>query len=511
MVYDLIIIGAGVIGGAAGRELSKYNLSILCLEKKDDVCCGISKGNTGIIHTPILVHENTKKAEFTVQSNHRFEKLSSELGFQFQRTGALVLGFSEEDRTTLENYKKTGEKNIRDFSSPTAPSVEYRIIEKDELETMEPSLSPEILLALHTPDAGRIIPYEYGTALWENAVANGVELKLECRVKSLSRVTTESRRTSLPESSSESETLWKAGTSKGEFLSRFIINASGHGSVELGKTAGFKEHSISKVKGQYIILDRRRSPEINNILFQAPAKGKSSLGKGILVTNTVYGNLLIGPDARWIEGEEELETDLEAVKEILAGAEKSCRIIEPKYAIKTFAGIRPKPEGGDFIIEVKDGFINLCGIESPGLTSSPAIADEIVELLKNEGLSLSQKLDFDPIRKPIVRKILDLEMKEAVRRIELPDSDPEKLICRCEQVPMRRIKDALDRGISVTTLDGVKRRTRAGQGSCQGGFCSGRIRPILSEKFGITEEEIEGREEAKKYRRITPADIRKLL
>ncbi|MBI9104254.1 MAG: NAD(P)/FAD-dependent oxidoreductase [Spirochaetales bacterium] len=511
MVYDLIIIGAGVIGGAAARELSRYNLSILSLEKEEDVCCGISKGNTGIIHTPALVHENTKKAEYTVRANHRWEKISSELGFEFQRTGALILGFSEEDRITLEKYKETGEKNQKTFSDDSRPPVQYRIIEGAELFTKEPGLNPEVKLALHTPDAGRVMPYEYGTALWENAVANGVELKLECQVASLKREKNIPEETESTQNLLVTDSVWEVKTSKGAFLSRYIINAAGHGSVELGKSAGFPEHSVEKVKGQYIILDRKKSPKINNILFQAPAKGKSKLGKGILVTNTVYGNLLIGPDARWIEKDENAETDIESIREILSGAEKSCRSIESKYAIKTFAGIRPKPKGGDFIIEMKDGFINLCGIESPGLTSSPAIADEIIQMLKDEGLLLSKKPDFNPIRKPIVKSLLNLDMKEVIRRSELPDSDLKKLICRCEQVPLKRIMDGIERGIPVTTIDGVRRRTRAGQGSCQGGFCGDHIRPILSEKSGIPVEEMKSREEARAYPRITPADIRKIL
>lgn len=497
MISDVIIIGAGAVGGAAARMLSRYELKIVCLEKEADVCCGISKANTGIIHSPALVHYGTVKSEYTARSNGLFEKLSLELGFQFQRTGALVLGFSEDDRKTLESYKEQGEKAWKNCPIMHQPFPEYRIIEKEELKDIEPGLNPDVLFALHTPEAGRIIPYEYGTALWENAVENQVDLKLNTEVKKISRIR------------EQGTDLWRIDTEKQTFKSKYLINAAGHGSVALGIKAGFKDHKVSRVKGQYIILDRRKSPEISHILFQAPARGKSGLGKGILVTNTIYGNLMIGPDARWIDQEEGSGTDMESLKEVLKGAFQSCPGINPRFAIKTFAGIRPKPEGGDFIIEEKDGFINLCGIESPGLTSSPAIAEDTVKILQNAGLILIEKTGFKAERKPIVDIVYNYDMSEAGKMVNLPDDDPEKLICRCEQVPSERIKDALNRGIPVTTVDGVKRRTRAGQGSCQGNFCGNRVRRLISEKFGIPEKEISERGNEPDYPRITPDEIRK--
>ncbi len=476
MIYDVTIIGAGVVGGAIARLLSRYNLSVLCLEKETDVCCGVSKSNTGIVHSPSLVPAGTRKAEFTVRGNEMYNQLTRELGVVVQWPGALILAYSEKDREVLAKYKKQGEESRTRCS---APPVDYRIIEKEELLTMEPELNKDVLCALIAPDAGRVIPYELGIALWENSISNGTELELNKEVKSLNF--------------NETEKFWIINTDDKEYRSRFVINSSGHGSNLLGILAGFEDSLVNKVKGQYLIYDRDRDFDINHILFQVPEQGNGKAGKGILVCKTIYGNLMIGPDATWVDDNNDTGTDIETLMEVLEGAKKSIPALDGSKVIKTFAGVRPKPEGGDFIIEIKDQFVHLCGIESPGLTSAPAIAEEVLTMLKNEGLKMKSKRDFHLERKPIVKEILHLSKEELKLRVELPDTDKDQIVCRCEQVPRSRILDALDRGIEVSTLDAVKRRTRAGQGRCQGAFCGKRVKKLLSEKLGIPSEEISQR------------------
>jgi glycerol-3-phosphate dehydrogenase len=493
MLYDVIIIGAGVVGGAIARELSRYNVSVLCLEKETDVCCGVSKANTGILHSPSLVKSGTKKAEYTIRGNLLFNDLSRDLGVQVQWPGALILAYSDDDRKVLQGYKEQGEETRRLFS---AGDPAYRFIEQEELRILEPSVNKEVLCALLVPDAGRIIPYEWGIALWENAIDNGVELKLNASVKSLQLIDPESKH-------------WLVGTDDREYQCRYVINSAGHGSNALGVRAGFSDSSIDKVKGQYLIYDREREFDVNHILFQVPSKGKGKVGKGILVCNTVYGNLMIGPDAQWIENDNR-GTDLETLKEVIDGARKTIPDLDVKKIIKTFAGIRPKPAGGDFIFETKNHFIHLCGIESPGLTSSPAIAVDVIAGLRAEGLVLIDKKEFRAQRKAIVKEILHLDKEELKCRVELPDDNPDQIVCRCEQVPRSRILDAVGRAIEVSTLDGIKRRTRAGQGRCQGSFCGQRVQKLLSRELNLPDEAITQRGDEVLEKRVTAKDLREL-
>ncbi|MBI9098629.1 MAG: FAD-dependent oxidoreductase [Spirochaetaceae bacterium] len=493
MIYDVVIIGAGVVGGAVARELSRYNLSIVALEKEADVCCGISKANTGIIHSPALIKKETKKAEYTIRGNLMFNKMSRELGFQVQWPGALILAYSEEDKTVLEKYKSHGEYTREKFS---AGEVLYRYVNKDELLKKEPSLSRKVIGALHVPDAGRVIPYEFGIALWENAVSNGVQLKLNQTVVSLEK-----------DNRNHDEELWVLKTAMNEYRAKYVVNAAGHGSNELGLQAGFPDSHIQKVKGQYLIYDRNRNLDIQHILFQVPLKGNRKAGKGILVCKTVYGNLMIGPDARLIEDENDRGTDRETLLDVLRGAERSVEDLDAKKVIKTFSGIRPKPAGGDFIIESHNHFYHLCGIESPGLTSSPAIGEDILKMMVRDGLDLSEKSNFNPFRKAIISSVLDIKGQDLKTRVEYPDSHPDQIICRCEVVPRSRITDALSRGIPVLTIDGVKRRTRAGQGRCQGAFCGKRVRRLLSQENHVPEESITQRGSESPHSGIAGKDL----
>ncbi len=492
MVYDVIIIGAGVVGGAVARELSKLRLSVLAMEKEEDVCCGISKANTGIIHSPALVPSGSLKSETATGRVAEFSRISSELGFRYEIPGALVLGYCDDDLRVLQKYADNGIKNYT--QAGMNPAAGYKIISRKQLTDYEPDLSPEVTAALLLPDTGRIIPYEYGIALWENAVANGVELLLGKQVVG-------ARRTGAG--------LWELSSADGgHYQARFIVNAAGHGSPAIGESAGFTGCSVRNVKGQYMILERNKGPRVNSILFQVPEPGMQKKGKGILVTRTVYGNIMIGPDARTQQSGDDSSTDMEGIEEILSGALKSIPSLNPAECIKTFAGVRPRPEGGDFIFESADNFIHLCGIESPGLTASPEIARRVVRQLIEMGLEAVPRPEFIAERRPLAAETYGLPADEVKLRVALPRGNGERLVCRCEQVPEARIIDALSRSLPVTTLDGVKRRTRAGQGRCQGTFCGNRVRELLSEKLGLPADQIRQRETELSPDRVTAAQVR---
>jgi glycerol-3-phosphate dehydrogenase len=482
------------LGGAIARELSHYKLSVLCLEKEADVCCGISKANTGIIHSPALIPAGTAKAFYSTKARNQFAQLSSNLGFGYEEPGAMILAFSKEDLSTLQGYIKQANKNYADAG--LTPPV-YKTLQGEGLFKKEPRLNKDIVMALYAPDTGRIIPYEYGIALWENAVNNGVELKLSQQVVSVKKLTGE-------------DAGWVLNTGTEDYEAKYVINASGHGSNAIGAQAGFAEIPIEKVKGQYLILDRAYDIEINHILFQVPKTGEHAKGKGILVTKTVYGNIMIGPDAQNVLGTEETSTDIDSLKEVIQGARRSVPALDIRRTIKNFAGLRPRPAGGDFIISSKGNFIHFCGIESPGLTASPALAEEAVRRLSQMGLELNERAAYRPQRKPLVDHIYHFQGNELKNRIQLPDTDPDQLVCRCEQVPRGRILDSLHRGIPVTTIDAVKRRTRAGQGRCQGAFCGARVRKVLASKWGTEEESITQRGNEPEPSRVPLDEIRKL-
>ena len=449
----------------------------------------------------MLVPSGTLKADLAVRGAACFGSLSKELGFGYQQPGALVLAYSDADEAVLQKYIDTATVN---YTRAGITPPEYRILRGDELHRFEPELNPEVKSALFAPDTGRIIPYEYGIALWENAVENGVQLELNKMVTGLSY----DGAASPSRQSAGSQHLWHLKTSGKEYTSRFVINAAGHGSNEIGLLAGFKDGRITRVKGQYLILDRAADTKVDHILFQVPQEGQKKKGKGILVTKTVYGNIMIGPDARPQNDDSDTSTNLESLEEVLSGALKSVPGINPKLCIKTFAGVRPRPVDGDFIIEESNNFIHLCGIESPGLTSSPAIAADVIQRLSDMGLKMQNRSDFQPIRKPIVDRVLNLSAEEVKKRIKLEKGKAERLVCRCEQVPEGRILDALSRGIPVTTIDGLKRRTRAGQGRCQGSFCGSRVKPLIAEISKLPEEKISQRGAEPELERVTAAEIR---
>ncbi|EJT6493297.1 FAD-dependent oxidoreductase [Clostridium perfringens] len=451
---DIIVIGAGVVGCSIARELSKYNLDVLVVEKNSDVSEGISKGNSGIVHAGYNEKIGTLKAKLNIEGNKIFDDLSRDLQFPFKRNGAFILAFSDEEMKALESLKENGEKL----------GVEgLEILTREEALNIEPNLNKEIVGVLNVKTSGIVSPYEMTIALAENAAENGVEFKLNSKVTSIEKI-------------SEG---YKVTLNNKELVSgKLIINASGLEGAFLNNLVSMSKREINPVKGEYCLFDKVAGAMINKTLFQVPNK----LSKGVLVTPTAEGNLLVGPNA--VEGKT-LETSREGIDEILDKSKKSLEELPVARILNTFSGIRPKTKGGDFIIEeVEDAknFINVIGIDSPGLTAAPAIGVYVVNMIK-ERLDLVEKKNFKKTREKIVR-FAELSLEEKNKLIKEKPAYGH-MICKCEFVTEGEIVEAIHRPIKALTVDAIKRRTRASMGGCQGIGCTLPISKILSRELGI--------------------------
>lgn len=460
-MYDIAIIGGGVVGCAIARELSKYKLKLCLLERGEDVALGASKGNSGIVHGGYAAKYGTLKGRLCVKGNELFEKLNEELSFGYRRPGALVVGFDEQDEKTIKGLYENGIKIGCD---------DLEIIAADRIREIEPYINEQVRVALYAKSVGVTSPYEMTIALAENAIENGLDLKLSREVKAI-------------EKSSQGFIIH---TEEEQVESRYVINAAGLYSDRVAKMVGADNFSIIPRRGQYVLLGKDQRHLANTVIFQCPTKK----GKGILVTTTYHGNLMIGPNAEEEGDREDVGTTLESLQEVIETARKSIKDFNIKRALTTFAGIRATSNTDDFIIEESPvkGFINVAGIDSPGLTSSPAIAEMVVDILLDIGLQLEKKHNFNPYRRAIIAS------KEADFQGKIDHEDPSKnIICRCEQVTEQEIVDCLHRGIEVTTIDAVKRRTRAGMGTCQGGFCRERVRKLIARETGLSQEQVADR------------------
>lgn len=451
---DIIVIGAGVVGCSIARELSKYNLDVLVVEKNSDVSEGVSKGNSGIVHAGYNEKIGTLKAKLNIEGNKIFDDLSRDLQFPFKRNGAFILAFSDEEMKTLESLKENGEKL----------GVEgLEILTREEALNIEPNLNKEIVGVLNVKTSGIVSPYEMTIALAENAAENGVEFKLNSKVTGIEKI-------------SEG---YKVTLNNKELVSgKLIINASGLEGAFLNNIVSMSKREINPVKGEYCLFDKVAGAMINKTLFQVPSK----LSKGVLVTPTAEGNLLVGPNA--VEGKT-LETSREGIDEILDKSKKSLEELPVARILNTFSGIRPKTKEGDFIIEeVKDAknFINVIGIDSPGLTAAPAIGVYVVNMIK-ERLDLVEKKNFKKTREKIVR-FAELSLEEKNKLIKEKPAYGH-MVCKCEFVTEGEIVEAIHRPIKALTVDAIKRRTRASMGGCQGIGCTLPISKILSRELGI--------------------------
>ena len=462
MLYDVCIIGAGVVGCAIARELSKYRLSICLIEKNEDVGAATSKANSGIVHGGYADKPGTLKAQLCVAGNALFDQLEQDLHFGFLRTGSFVVGFDEQDRNKIEELFSRGQRN---------GVSGLQIIDQDELFAREPNLNQQIKWALYCPSAGVVSPYEFAIALAENAIHNGVELKLNSPVTKLEQheghfsITT---------------------TNRPPLHSKIVINAAGLYADDVAALAGIDLPAIEPRAGQYLLFDRNDRRLINSIIFPMP----SAVSKGILVTTTYYGNLLIGPDATMVEDKEYLDTTRDHIEEIIAAAKKTLPSLDPRKAITAFAGNRPSSSRHDFIIEEnKTGLINVAAIESPGLTAAPAIALRVVDLIKASArINLATNNNFDSQRRPY--KHIATMPPDQLHNTIISDPHYGCVVCYCELVSRGEIRDALHREIPINSLDAIKRRTRACAGRCQGSFCTPKIMDIISEELDVAETAI---------------------
>ena len=457
-MYDVVIIGAGVVGAAIARELSRYDLKICVLEKECDVATGASKANSGIVHGGYASKYGTLKGQLSGLGNKMYKNLDDKLHFGYRQTGALVIGFNEEDEKRIFALYENGLRVSCD---------DLEVIRGEKLKEIEPYLSSEVSVALYIKNVGVTSPYEFTIALVENAVTNGVELKLLNEVTSIEKL----------------DKKFILHTNNGIVEGKYIINAAGLYSDNVSSMVGVDDFKIIPKRGQYILMGKDQGHLVNTVIFQVPTKE----GKGILVTTTYHGNFMIGPSAEEVKDKEDAATTAETLKYVVETARRSIPVFNVKKALTTFSGIRPTTTSGDFIIEESkvNRFINVAGIDSPGLTASPAIAEMVVGILKISGLNFEEKENFKPYRKGIVVK------KDTNFNGKVDDEEPAKnIICRCEQVTESEIVDAIRRNIPINSTDAVKRRTRAGMGLCQGGFCESRVKHIIARELHIEEEKI---------------------
>ena len=460
MTYDVAIVGAGVVGGLIARELSRFNISVALLEKCNDMAMGTTKANSAIVHGGYDAQPGTLKAKLNVEGTALMPQVCEKLSVPFKNNGSLVVAFSESE---MEHVKVLYDRGIKNG----VPGLS--VIDRDELRRIEPNISESAVGALLCESAGIVCPYELTIAAVENAVVNGVEFIRNCRVQSI-----------------EQNGDYTLKTTAGDIKAKFIINAAGNYSDKLASMVGDDSIDLVPRKGEYYLLDKSVGGLAVHTIFQCP----NEMGKGILVTPTVDGNLLIGPTAKNIDDKGDTTTTSEGLREIVEKALKSVPTVSPRNAITSFAGVRAHPVCDDFIIgwcEKSEHFLNVAGIESPGLSASPAIALYVREIL-SEKLNLTEKEHYSDVRKAPVR----FRHMNDVERAELIKKNPAygRIVCRCETVTEGEIIDAIRAPAGARDVDGVKRRTRAGMGRCQGGFCGSKVVEILSRELAVPMNEV---------------------
>ncbi len=462
MCYDVAIIGAGVIGALTAREFSRYNLKTILLEASNDVAMGASKANSGIVHAGFDAKPGSLKAQLNVKGCAMMEDVCKKLSVPYKKNGSLVVAFSEEEMETVKELYERGIKN-------GVPQL--RIIEKEEIKAMEPNLSDEIFGALDAESAGIVCPYELTIAATENAVTNGVEFRRNFKVNSISF----------------NDGVFTVKTEDDEIKTKYIIDAAGAHSDEIAAMIGDDSVKLIMRRGEYFILDKAVGNMVSHTIFQCPSK----MGKGILVSPTVDGNLLIGPTAEDIDCKDDTCTTANGFKTIKTFSVKSCPTVSSRNAITSFTGLRAHPVNDDFILgksNVNPQFIHASGIESPGLTSAPAIAEYLADIITSDIGNVSLNTEFNEYREDVFRfrHATDAERAEAIAK----NSAYGRIICRCETITEGEIIDAIKAPAGARDVDGVKRRTRAGMGRCQGGFCGSKVVEILARELNCNINEI---------------------
>ena len=451
-MYDVIIIGSGVVGASIAREASKYKLRVLVLDKDNDVGNGTSMANSAIVHSGYDPKPGTKKAFHNVRGNSLYDKLTEELDVEFKRIGSLTCATNDEEKEVIEHYVERSKEN----------GVEVKLLNKEETKKLEPFISDKVIESLYAPSAGIINPFELTVALMENAMDNGVELMLNEEVIGVKK----------------ENDIYKVTTKNSVYESKLVVDSAGVYSDKIANMVGIEDYNITPRKGEYFVLDHFNKSFISHVIFPTP----TSKGKGILVTPTTHGNYLVGPSSEFVDSKDDLSTDKLTLDEVRSKATTLVDNIPFQYIIREFSGLRATGNTGDFIIEDHEGFILLAGIESPGLASAPSIALEVLELIGKE-IKLEKNEAFNPYRRKLYRlsKMSDKERNELIKK------DPRfgRIVCRCEHVSEGEVVDIINRNAGARTIKGVKKRCRPGFGKCQGGFCEPLIMQILARELNI--------------------------
>ena len=454
-MIDVAVIGAGVVGGMVARELSRYKLSVTVIEAASDVALGATRANSAIVHAGFDAKEGSLKALLNVRGSEMMAQVCSELGVKYKNNGSLVVGFNDDDKETLISLKERGERNgVKGL----------KVLSRDEVLCLEKNIGESVTCALHAPTGAIVCPYELCIAAIGNAMDNGADLMLDFKVSGIEN----------------KGDFYEITSADGKSVSaRYVINCAGVFSDEIAALVGDDSFSVHARRGEYMLLDKDCGSLITHTVFRCPSK----MGKGILVSPTVDGNLLLGPTAEDIEDKTDLSTTAEGLASVRARATEQVSGVNLGKVITSFTGLRAVGSTGDFIINSpKERFINCAGVESPGLSSAPAIALYVADMLRKIGLTLEEKADFNPIRRPAhYFKELSIDEKN-----EIIKKNPEyaHVICRCETVTEGEILEAIRTNPKPRDLDGVKRRTRASMGRCQGGFCTPYIVEMLAREMG---------------------------
>ena len=459
-MFDCVVIGAGVVGGLVSRELTRYNLSVCILEKESDVAMGATRANSAIVHAGFDAKEGTLKAKLNVLGSEMMEDVCRELGVKYKRNGSIVVGFNDEDAATLRSLIERGKRNgVRELG----------FLDREELLKLEPNVGDGVTCALRAATGAIVCPYELCMAAVGNAMDNGATLKLNFEVESISKV----------------GDVYRISSKNDSVEAKIVINCAGVYSDEISALVSDTDFTVRPRRGEYMLLDKECGSLVGHTVFRCPSK----MGKGVLVTPTVDGNLLLGPTAEDIDDKDDTSTTAAGLSALSTLAREQVKGINLGRVITSFTGLRATGSTGDFVINSPlHGFINCACIESPGLTSAPAIARYVVDMLISDGFELTPNESFNGVRKPLHRfREASIEEKNEIIK-ENPDYA--HVVCRCETVTAGEIIEAIRTNPRPTDIDGIKRRTRASMGRCQGGFCTPYMVELLAREMGVDVTEI---------------------
>ena len=461
-MYDVAVIGAGVIGASIFRELTRYNVKTVIIEKENDVSMGTSKANSAIVHAGYDPENGTQMAKLNVEGSKMFEKICSELSVPYKKNGSLIIGFDDDDMQEINRLYENGTKN---------KVAGLKVLNSEEARKLEPNLSEDVKGALLAASGAIVGPFELTIALVENGLDNGGDIKLSAEVSKIEKT----------------EKGFRISFKNGESVeAEYVINVAGLFADKIHNMIAEPSFEIHPRRGEYYVMDKRQGKLFSHTIFQCPSKK----GKGVLVTPTVHGNLLVGPSSEDIDDVENMKTTLSGLDYVRKIAERTTKAINYREEIRNFSGLRAMSDRDDFIIEeAKDvpNFFDVAGIKSPGLSSAPAIAVHVVKMLQDKGLSHEENKSFNPVRKQThFMELSEQEKDELIKK----DSSFGRIICRCESITEGEILECIHRTLGATTVDGVKRRCRPGMGRCQGGFCGPRVQEILSRELNRDMTEI---------------------